>query len=63
MKKGLRVFINILETIVAVPFGIIGAILLTPLVILGLLVFIPISIIEDIWTVDFFEKYQDEYKE
>ena len=60
MKKGLRVFINILETIVAIPLGLVGAICMTPFVIIGLLVFIPISIIEDIWAVDFFEKYKEE---
>lgn len=49
MSKGLRIFINILETIVAVPLGIVGAILLTPFVLICLLVGLPITIIEDIW--------------
>ena len=63
MKKGLRIFVNILETIVAVPLGIIGAILLSPFVILGLIICIPVSIVGDIWTVDFFEKYKNSFDE
>ena len=60
MKKGLRIFINILETIVAIPLGLAGAICMAPFVILGLLICLPISIISDIWTVDIFEKYRGE---
>lgn len=49
MKKGLKIFINILETIIAVPLCIVGAILLTPFVIIGLLIALPIYVVEDIW--------------
>lgn len=48
MKKGLKVFLNILKTIVATPLGIIGAILLLPFVIIGLTA----SIIGDIWDIE-----------
>ena len=49
MKKGLKIFINILETIIAVPLCIVGAILLTPFVLIGLLIALPIYVVEDIW--------------
>ena len=51
MKKGLRVFLNILETIVVIPLGIIGAVLLIPFVFLYLLFALPTTIVEDIWNI------------
>lgn len=54
MKKGLKIFVKILETIVVIPCGIAGAILLTPFVILGLIFAIPACILEDIWEVEIF---------
>lgn len=49
MKKGLKVFLNILYTIIAIPLTIVGVVLLIPLAFLGLLISLPISVIEDIW--------------
>jgi len=60
MKKGLRIFLNIIYTIITIPFGILGAICMIPFVALGLLIFIPASIIEDIWCPNIFEKYRDQ---
>lgn len=52
MKKGLRIFINILETIAVIPLSIIGVILLSPFLILYLLFALPTVIIEDIWDIE-----------
>ena len=52
MKKGLEIFLNILKTLVAVPFGIMGAVCLIPLAAIGLLIEIPSLIISDIWNIN-----------
>ena len=49
MSKGLKIFLNIIFTIIAVPLCIIGAVFLTPFVLIGLLIALPIYVIEDIW--------------
>jgi len=49
MKKGLKIFLQILESIIAVPLCIVGAILLTPILLLCLLISLPIYVVEDIW--------------
>ena len=59
MSKGLKIFLNILFTIIAVPLGILGAICMIPFVALGLLIFLPVSIIEDIWCPEIFDKYKE----
>lgn len=54
MKKGLKIFLNILKTIIAIPLGIIGAILLLPFVAIGLIISLPVAIIGDIWDIGTF---------
>ena len=49
MKRGLKIFIRILETIIALPLAIAGAVCLIPFTILGLLIAVPTAIVEDIW--------------
>lgn len=46
----MRVFIKILESILAISFGLLFAALLIPFSIIGLLFCVPISLVEDIWT-------------
>ena len=59
MSKGLKIFLNIIFTIIAVPLGIIGAVCLTPFVIIGLVISLPVSIVSDIWTPDFLKEYKE----
>ena len=42
-------FAKVLLTVIAVPLGIVGALLLTPLIALRLLFELPACIIHDIW--------------
>lgn len=60
MGKGLKILLRILGTIVCVPLGIAGAILLTPFVLIALLVSIPVTIIEDIWEINTYRYEEDE---
>ena len=59
MKKGLRIFLNTIYTILGIPLGIAGAICLIPFVVFGLIICLPISIVEDIWTPNLAEKYKE----
>ena len=45
----MNTFVKILLTIIAIPFGIAGAVCMVPLAFLCFLVSIPVAIIEDIW--------------
>jgi len=49
MKKFVKVLLNIFYTIIAVIFGVAGAICLIPLAAIGLVISLPASIIADIW--------------
>ena len=60
MGEGLKILLRILGTIVCVPLGIAGAILLTPFVLIALLVSIPVTIVEDIWEINTNRYEEDE---
>ena len=45
----MKVFGNILKTIVVVPLAVAGAICMIPLAILTLLVMVPMSAVESVW--------------
>lgn len=49
MKKFGEVLLKILKTIVVVPFGIIGSILLAPFYLLAFIIALSSAIVEDIW--------------
>ena len=49
MYKAFKITLNILLTIISIPFCIIGAVLLTPIVFIALLIAIPTATISDIW--------------
>ena len=55
MKKFGKVLLHILETIIAIPCGIVVAILLTPLTIICLLISIPLTFVQDIWGLNQYE--------
>lgn len=50
----MKTILKVLSTIVAVPFGIIGALLLLPFVAVGLIISLPAIIICDIWDIEAF---------
>ena len=60
MKKGIKIFIQILETILVIPLGILGAICLIPFMALMLLFALPFGLVEDVWEVDMADKYKEE---
>lgn len=49
MKKFGKILLKILKTIVAIPLGIVGSILIFPFYLLVFIVMLSIAIIEDIW--------------
>lgn len=60
MGKGLKVLFKILETIICVPLGIVGAVCLTPCALIVMLIGIPMTIIEDIWGINFYPEEDGE---
>ena len=52
MKKFGEILLKILKTIVAVPLGIVGSILLSPFYLIVFIVTLSSAIIEDIWEIN-----------
>ena len=52
MKKFGEILLKILKTIVAVPLGIVGSILLSPFYLLVFIIAFSSAIIEDIWEIN-----------
>lgn len=52
MKKFGEILFKILKTIIAVPLGIIGSILLAPFYILAFITVLSRAIVEDIWGIN-----------
>lgn len=50
----MKTILKVLSTVVAVPLGIIGALLLLPFVAIGLIISLPATIICDIWDIEVF---------
>ena len=49
MKKFGEILLKILKTLIAVPLGIVGSILLSPFYLLVFIIVLASAIIEDIW--------------
>ena len=49
MKKFGEILLKILKTIIAVPLGIVGSILLSPFYLLAFIIALSSAIVEDIW--------------
>lgn len=49
MKKFSEILLKILKTIIAVPLGVIGSILIFPFYLLVFIVVLSSAIVEDIW--------------
>lgn len=52
MKNFWNILSKILRTIICIPLGIIGAILLTPFYLIAFIISISTAIVEDIWGVE-----------
>lgn len=52
MKKFGEILLKILKTIVAVPLGVIGSILLAPFYLIVFIIAFSSAIIEDIWEIN-----------
>jgi hypothetical protein len=52
MKKFGEILLKILKTIVAVPLGVVGSILLTPFYLIVFIIAFSSAIIEDIWEIN-----------
>lgn len=48
----MKIFTNILKTLIAVPLSIVGIIFMFPFYLLYFLLHLPVIIIEDIWEID-----------
>jgi len=46
----MKTILKVLSTIIAIPFCIVGAVLLIPFVALCLLISLPLTVLEDIWS-------------
>ena len=60
MKKGLKIFVNILKTIAVIPCGIVSAVLLVPFMIIGLIIAVPMCFVEAIWKIGAFKEDEEE---
>ena len=49
MYKFFETLVKILETIIAIPLAIVGAVCMAPLVVICYMISIPIAVFEDIW--------------
>ena len=56
MKKGLEIFLNIIKTLIALPIGIIGIVLLLPFVAINFIVSVLSAIISTIWDLETFSE-------
>lgn len=56
MKKGLEIFLNIIKTLIALPIGIIGIVLLLPFVAINFIVSVLAAIISTIWDLETFSE-------
>ena len=56
MKKGLEIVLNIIKTLIALPIGIIGIILLLPFVAINFIVSVISAIISTIWDLETFSE-------
>ena len=52
MKKFGEILLKILKTIIAVPLGIVGSILLSPFYLLVFIIAFSSAIVEDIWEIN-----------
>lgn len=52
MKKFWNIILKILKTIIAVPLGIVGSILISPFYLILFLIAFSTAIIEDIWKIN-----------
>lgn len=52
MKKFGEILLKILKTIVAVPLGIVGSLLLSPFYLLVFIIAFSSAIVEDIWEIN-----------
>lgn len=56
MKKGLEIFLNIIKTLIALPIGIIGIVLLLPFVAINFIISVLAAIISTIWDLETFSE-------
>ena len=54
----MKIFTNILKSIVGVIFAIIGSVVITPLLFLRTLIELPICVVQDIWEDSDFERLE-----